>query len=438
LGLGVLRLEAAERNETILALRQYPETRTRTQMQQFFMKSSAVTGVACAVLGMLWAPAASATSSSLGPNAGIDIDPRPGAYQSADKGLTRVSASGPPVSTQGDQHRMPLALLHEADRSAPTGRVTPPAEGAIILSRFDLLLASAAHDLQAELHKNRFADLINAPDFDALDAYYDAHGFSLVKAGRSVETPPLLVNKLPPTLAGGRDIPRRKRIFISLMLPHVLAANAEIMDDRQRLEFIISSFSDPTGPGSADIAWLFQKFADYGVKDFSTDRLLARMDIIPPALAIAQAAKESGWGGSRFAQAGNALYGQWTWNPAHKGIVPRERPKGKTYRVRAFDNVLEATRAYMLNLNANRAYGGLRERRQQIRRAGKPLTGIQLTEKLEGYSAIGKRYVRALKSLIRNNKLTSLNSATLGADFMPSRVPVPPAPGAARTIIASN
>ena len=41
--------------------------------------------------------------------------------------------------------------------------------------------------------------------------------------------------------------------------------------------------------------------------DLST--LKVRMDIIPTSLAIAQAAKETGWGTSRFALEGNALFG---------------------------------------------------------------------------------------------------------------------------------
>lgn len=400
--------------------------------------------LACAAsLALSLGISASASATSIGDlsSAGIDIMPRPVPSKTlpdAKVEVTPASAAIAPASTQGDQHRLPLALLHAPKAAAPAGSVTPPATDAPILSRFDVLMASAAHDLQAELYKNRFSGLADAPDFNTLDDFYNAHGFTLAKAAETVETPPLFLNTLPRSLANGHDIPRRKRLFISLMLPHVLAANDEIKADRRRLKFVIASFSDAVGVIDQDIAWLFQKFADYGVKDFSTDRLLARMDVIPPALAIAQAAKESGWGGSRFAQAGNALYGQWTWNPAHKGIVPRERPKGKTYRVRAFDSVLDATRAYMLNLNANRAYGGLRERRLQRRKAGKPITGIALTEKLEGYSAIGKRYVRALKSLIRDNKLANLNSAKLGESITPNQPTAPDHSRPAPKLLASN
>ncbi|MBT6315231.1 MAG: hypothetical protein HOJ21_18675, partial [Alphaproteobacteria bacterium] len=101
-------------------------------------------------------------------------------------------------------------------------------------------------------------------------------------------------------------------------------------------------------------------------------------------------------------------------------------------------NILDATRAYMLNLNANRAYGGLRERRQQRRKAGKALTGVALTEELLGYSAIGNRYVKALKSLIRANQLTALNTAKLGESFMPNTPKTADAPKQANPLIASN
>ena len=406
----------------------------------------ATCGVA-ALTSMLLSAGAGATSMPDLANAGIDIIPRPAAAdvlsdeaREDGNGIrpTPVNASILLESTQGDLHRLPLALLHDAPAALPAGSVTPPIVGVPELSRFDILMASAAHDLQEELHKHRFDNLTNAPDFDTLDAYYDAHGFTLSRAGKAVAIPPLFLKTLPRSLSNGRDIPRRKRLFISVMLPHILAANAEIEADRQRLQFIVASFDDPIGPSDEDITWLFSKFTDYRVKDLSTDRLLARMDIIPPALAIAQAAKESGWGGSRFAQAGNALYGQWTWNSAHKGIIPKERPKGKTYRVRAFDNILNATRAYMLNLNANRAYGGLRERRLQRRKAGKALTGVALTEELLGYSAIGNRYVKALKSLIRANKLTALNTAKLGESFMPDAPETAGTPKRASALIASN
>ena len=402
---------------------------------------------AAALIGILLSADANSSPMSDRADDGIHIIPRPAAADAPSdetgedgNGIrpTPVNASILPESAQGGLHCLPLALLNDAVIALPAGSVTPPVVGTLVLSRFDILVASAAHDLEEELYKHRFDSLTNAPDFDTLDAYYDAHGFTLRRAGKTTPTPPLFLNTLPRTLADGRDIPRRKRLFISMVLPHVLAANAKIEADKHRLQFIISSFNDPIGPSGEDITWLFSKFTDYRVKDFSVDRLLARMDIIPPALAIAQAAKESGWGGSRFAQAGNALYGQWTWNSAHKGIVPKERPQGKTYRVRAFDNILDATHAYMLNLNANRAYGGLRKRRQQRRKAGKALTGVALTEELLGYSAIGNRYVKALKSLIRANDLTALNTAKLGESFMPNAPETANALKPVSALIASN
>lgn len=380
------------------------------------------------------APTPTVASADASVGATIKIRPHPlQTLRNQTMGATPVS-----VSTQGDLHRLPITISQDEDLAPPAGAVTPPNANADVLSRFDVLVHCATIDLGVVLRAERFANLLNAPAFDDLDAFYGAHDFSLKAAAKGAQTPPLFLTKLPRELAIGRDIPRRKRLFISMMLPHVIAANAEIKADRKRLLGLIARLDPVAGPNLQEDAWLVAKFADYRVKDASIDRLLARMDIIPPALVIAQAAKESGWGGSRFAQSGNALFGQWTWNPAHKGMVPKERPKGKTYRVRAFDSVLEATRAYMLNLNANRAYGGLRKRRLQRRKAGKAITGIALTEKLEGYSAIGKRYVRALKSLIRDNDLTALNAARLGGSVRPSESPASASIPVQQAVLAKN
>lgn len=335
------------------------------------------------------------------------------------------------ASTQGDLHRLPLAVQDDHTAAStpqtpqlvrptsPMGAVTPPEPGAPLLAKFDNLLQSARFDLAAEQRREDIASIARRPTFSTLEAFYEAENFSLAKARDGVPVPRLFLARMPREARTERDIARKKRLFIAAMLPHVVAANAEINADRKRLKFIVASFPDSEGPSDYELAWLDQKFADYKVRDRSVDRLLARMDYIPPALAIAQAAKESGWGGSRFAQLGNALYGQWTWNSGHKGIVPKERPAGKTYRVRAFDSVLDATRAYMLNLNSNRAYRGLRQRRLSRRQAGKTPAGKALTGKLEGYSAIGKRYVRALNSLISKNKLAALDAATLAPTISP-------------------
>jgi uncharacterized FlgJ-related protein len=136
-----------------------------------------------------------------------------------------------------------------------------------------------------------------------------------------------------------------------------------------------------------------------------------RVDIIPPSLALAQAAEESGWGTSRFADVGNALFGQWTWS---EGIAPLEQREGKgDYRIAKFDSPLDSVRAYMLNLNTHAAYRSLRERRREMRVRGDQLSGWELAETLTSYSERGAAYVETLHTIMRVNRLAATDSAYL-------------------------
>jgi Bax protein len=141
--------------------------------------------------------------------------------------------------------------------------------------------------------------------------------------------------------------------------------------------------------------------------------MIRRADIIPPSLALAQAAEESGWGTSRFALEGNALFGQWTF--AVKGaLVPKNRDAGKAHRVRAFTSLLDAVRAYVRNLNTHKAYRHFRRERQALRQADRQLAGTVLARTLSSYSERGNKYVRTIQSIITGNQLQNLDKARLG------------------------
>ena len=123
-----------------------------------------------------------------------------------------------------------------------------------------------------------------------------------------------------------------------------------------------------------------------------------RMDIIPVFIAIAQAANESGWGTSRFALEGNALFGQWTWSK--KGISPKNKDPNKTHKVLQFQILKASVRAYKNNLNTHNAYAEFREVRAQLREEQKPVDGLLLVKYLKNYAAIGDQYVRILRDII--------------------------------------
>jgi Bax protein len=152
--------------------------------------------------------------------------------------------------------------------------------------------------------------------------------------------------------------------------------------------------------------------AAYGLESMDFDELLNRLEIVPPSLAIAQAAAESGWGTSRFAHQGNALFGQRVWGEG--GLAPLKREAADGVKVRAFDDLLDAVRSYTFNLNSHEAYAEFREWRTKLRRAGRPLSGLQLASHLRRYSEQGPEYVKFIETLIRTNGLEAFDGARLG------------------------
>ena len=140
--------------------------------------------------------------------------------------------------------------------------------------------------------------------------------------------------------------------------------------------------------------------------------LKTMVDIVPPSLAIAQAAIESGWGTSRFTAEGNALYGQWA-EEGEGAMVPAERDAGRTYAIKSFDNLQASVLSYMHNLNTHRAYRAFRAARAVMRESGRRITGPSLAKHLGAYSERGERYIRDLSAIMTQNGLGALDAAAL-------------------------
>jgi len=147
------------------------------------------------------------------------------------------------------------------------------------------------------------------------------------------------------------------------------------------------------------------------------------VDGVPVSLVLSQAAEESGWGTSRFAAEGNALFGQWAWGD--KAIKPKQQRKGKgNYGIAAFDTTLDSVRAYMQNLNTHRAYGELRGKRAELREQGEPVTGRILAGTLTSYSERGAAYVETLHTIMNANRLDPADDAYLDDGPVYLMVPV--------------
>ncbi len=218
---------------------------------------------------------------------------------------------------------------------------------------------------------------------------------------------PVALTLLPNEIKKIESTKKRKEFFIQIVLPLILQENNNIKLDRKRLFSIINKSNNT----KVEKKWLDKKYKQYGVVSKDLSVLKIRMDEIPVSLAIAQAAKETGWGTSRFALEGNALFGQWTWSG--KGLKPKDSDKNTGHKVMRF-NVLQASvRAYQRNLNTHSSYKGFRQARAQLRDAGKSLDSLILSKFLNTYAETGEKYVEVLQQIIKQNDLKDFDDAKL-------------------------
>ena len=218
---------------------------------------------------------------------------------------------------------------------------------------------------------------------------------------------PVALTLLPNEIKMIENTKKRKDFFIQIVLPLIIQENSNIRLDRKTLFNIINKSNNT----DSEIKWLEKKYKQYGVNSRDLSVLKIRMDEIPTSLAIAQAAKETGWGTSRFAQEGNALFGQWTWSG--EGLKPKDAEKGKGHKVMKF-NVLQASvRAYQRNLNTHSTYKEFRKARAEFRDLNKPLDSMELSKYLNKYAETGNQYVEVLQKIIMQNKLKDFDDAKL-------------------------
>ena len=234
------------------------------------------------------------------------------------------------------------------------------------------------------------------------DLGYDLKG---VRAGQKVK--PIYLTKLPKDLNSLGSTNKKRDLFIKIILPLVLYENEKITEDRNKLFKILGKNFNTAG----ERVWLKRRFKEYKVTDQDLTKLKMRMDIIPVSLALAQAANESGWGTSRFALEGNALFGQWTWSK--KGISPENKDPNKSHKVLQFQILKASVKAYKNNLNTHNAYREFREARALLRQENKKIDGLLLTKYLKNYASIGDKYVTILESIIKKNSLTDFDKANL-------------------------
>ena len=264
--------------------------------------------------------------------------------------------------------------------------------------------------------KNLFEDVFKFDDLptdtvrlsaSTIEQLFKDTDYNLEDVRKTKLVKPIVLSLLPEEMKMIENTKERKNLFIKIILPLVLDENNQIKLDRKKLFSVLNKNNNT----NVEKKWLDEKFRQYGVlnKDFST--LKIRMDEIPVSLAIAQAAKETGWGTSRFALEGNALFGQWTWSG--EGIKPAGAADDATHKVMKFKILKSSVRAYQRNLNTHSSYKKFRMVRAELRDNKKNLNSLILADYLDKYAETGKEYVSVLKKIIEQNNLIDFDDVKL-------------------------
>jgi len=231
--------------------------------------------------------------------------------------------------------------------------------------------------------------------------------YNLKDVRKSKLVKPVNLELLPNEMKMIESTKERKNLFIQIILPLILEENNQIKFDRKKLFAILNRSNN----SNSEKKWLNMKFKQYGVKNKDLLTLKVRMDEIPVSLAIAQGAKETGWGTSRFALEGNALFGQWTFSG--NGIKPLGADSNQSHKVMKFQVLQASVRAYFRNLNTHSSYRDFRKFRAAARDNNEKLDSLSLVDYLDEYAATGVKYTEILKKIIKQNSLKDFDDVKL-------------------------
>ena len=263
---------------------------------------------------------------------------------------------------------------------------------------------------QLKVKRNNVAEVI-LPDLNlktetVIQLFKDVD-YDLRKVRNEKLVKPIYFTQFPRDLDNLQSVQLKKETFIKIVLPLIVAENEKILDDREKLKVI----SEKKFTSDLEKQWLRQKLLEYKVKKGNLDELMRRMDMVPVSIALAQAAKESGWGTSRFALEGNAIFGQWTWDG--QGIAPLKRDGDKNHKILKFPILRASVKAYKNNLNTHKSYLKFREKRNSLREKNKKITGLALTGTLKNYAQTGSEYTKILNQIITQNRLSDFEPVRL-------------------------
>ena len=240
-----------------------------------------------------------------------------------------------------------------------------------------------------------------------LEDNYSNNNFSIKKIRETSLVPNIIIPKLPNDLKEIRSTKNRKELFIKITLPIIIKENERLIFLNKKISRLKNQFNSTS---RSEAIWLKNTMNAYKVN--TIDRLLIKVDAVPVSIALAQAAIESGWGTSRFAYEGNALFGQYIWSKSAKGIIPNDRNSNATYKIKSFDSLRDSVASYMKNLNTNSHYEEFRLNRFIMKNNNVKPIGNILATYLYNYS-IEDDYPSKIQDVIRVNKFEDFETVKI-------------------------
>lgn len=346
--------------------------------------------------------------------------------QAVDAGLpiSEVRYGLPDETRRGDSRRMGVHLPSRRSASAPSdhgfmtgGRMPGIDEGGPSLggNGYGPVFGDKAYMADAALPDSpREARQVAADSSRDLAKKFKDLGYSIAAVTRENKPVPAIeVARMPNDIGKVADAEQKKELFIKAVLPMILATNERILQERDRMQGLRQRYRDGLRISRKDDEWLKDLARRYNTRPYDFTSLEARLDVVPPSLALAQAATESGWGSSISAQSGNALFGQFHYVSAEKRTaVNQDAPPG-SYQLRAYGSVGESVQAYIHNLNTHAAYRPFRELRAKLRNNGENLSGHTLISGLMAYSELGQVYIDAIRNMIKGEQLDRFDETRL-------------------------
>jgi len=267
-----------------------------------------------------------------------------------------------------------------------------------------LITIAGAYYIFTHLSKTKRVE-INLQNYRQLDSCFLQQNYTIATIESKKAVPRIFVKNISSSIKQLKST-EKKSIFIRLMLSNILKANEKLLENRNK----ILSLQKEKQLSAKDKKWIAEWSEKLRVKDSSFAKLLIKTDVIPPSLAIIQAIVESGYGTSRFAIEGNALFGEHFYGENPKNHI---KAKGSKTRMKAFPSIYESIWGYMINLNRHPAYKKLRKLRAIEREKGELISGYQLINTLGSYSENGQSYINNLHKMMRQLQLSKLDSLKL-------------------------